>query len=213
MDRNRDPGTCYRCGKMVDVGQGFVEKVTKRQRRKWREVLKPTDWLLQHATCASRHKGTDVHYLIDPSLLNEKGRIRNEPVEVQCPYCKKVAGPTTGQQIYPHREDLWNLNFYECRPCKARVGCHKGTWAPLGAPAKGELRWARKAAHEAFDQLWRRKMAREGCNQRVAREAAYLWLGEQLGLSREACHIGMMDTAQARRVVEVCKPFLRERVA
>lgn len=102
-----------------------------------------------------------------------------------------------GEVIYPHRRDLYEKPFYLCAPCDAYVGCHPGTINPLGRLANAELRRAKKAAHAAFDPKWR-----EGG---MKRQQAYKWLSEQLGITREECHIGMMDVDLCRRVVEVCK--------
>lgn len=48
--RNKYPGICYRCGKLVQPGQGHFE----RHKGKWR---------VQHASCAIEYRGTDHHYL------------------------------------------------------------------------------------------------------------------------------------------------------
>ena len=41
--RNQYPGTCYRCGKTVEAGQGHFERNAGR-------------WRTQHATCAIEHR-------------------------------------------------------------------------------------------------------------------------------------------------------------
>lgn len=43
--RNRFGGSCYRCGKWVEEGEGHFERF----RNKWRT---------QHASCAIEHRGT-----------------------------------------------------------------------------------------------------------------------------------------------------------
>jgi len=125
---------------------------------------------------------------------------------VDCGECGKPAGLVTGEIVYPHRPDLHGKAFWRCAGCLAYVGCHDGTYRPKGSPCGPETRAARIAAHAAFDPLWRRKIARDGCAQSVARGAGYRWLAERLGIDPEACHIGMMDAATARRVVEACQP-------
>lgn len=45
--RNRYPGTCYRCGERVGVGEGHFERA-------------PGGWRVQHAICAIEHRGTDL---------------------------------------------------------------------------------------------------------------------------------------------------------
>lgn len=126
-----------------------------------------------------------------------------------CPYCGNDAKLVTGEVIYPHRKDLFDLKFWHCEPCDAYVGCHKkGAWVPdshkhsdgtipLGRLANAELREAKKSAHAAFDPIW--------TDQRMTRKTAYKWLANALGIDRKECHIGMMDAERCRKVVEVCR--------
>lgn len=120
-----------------------------------------------------------------------------------CPYCHSLAALVTGADIYPHRPDLQNLRFWRCAPCGAYVGCHKagngfgdGT-RPLGRLANAELRSAKQAAHAAFDPLWK--------SGRMGRRAAYAWLAKQLGVPIDRMHIGEMDVADCKRVVDACR--------
>ncbi|PPE78258.1 hypothetical protein C3941_19530 [Kaistia algarum] len=123
---------------------------------------------------------------------------------VPCTYCGKAAELVTGATMYPHRPDLAAKQFYRCVPCSAWVGCHDGTTRPLGILATAELRQAKSAAHAAFDRLWKAKIERDGCSKKAARGAGYAWLADQLGIEAADCHIGMMDAATCRRVVELC---------
>jgi len=116
-----------------------------------------------------------------------------------CPYCKGRSRLVKGNVIYPHRSDLYDKDFYLCRPCDAYVGCHTGTTIPLGRLANAELRRAKLQAHAAFDPIWK--------NGHKSRGGAYAWLSEQLNISKELCHIGMFDVDQCRRVTEVCQEF------
>lgn len=63
--RNAHPGTCYRCGHSVQKGEGHFEKVGRSHRKKWgnRCVGK---WLIQHAECAIKYRGTDTHFEFRP---------------------------------------------------------------------------------------------------------------------------------------------------
>ena len=95
----------------------------------------------------------------------------------------------SGETIYPYRPDLHARWYWRCA-CGAYVGCHRDTQEPLGTPAGPATRQARNQAHAAFDALWRRKMARDGCSKRVAREAGYGWLAQQMGLDPSEAHTG-----------------------
>lgn len=117
-----------------------------------------------------------------------------------CDYCHNEAQLVSGDIIYPHRSDLHHLHFWQCVPCKAYVGCHRGTTRPLGRLANAELRQAKQDAHVAFDELWKRTTPVGSFD----RYGAYTWLAWQLGIDRAECHIGMFDVETCRRVVEVC---------
>lgn len=116
--------------------------------------------------------------------------------DVRCEYCNRQAERVTGKAIYPHRPDLHQKSFWRCQPCAAYVGCHPGTWTPLGRLANAALRRAKSAAHAAFDPLWKTK--------RMSRSDAYGWLAAELGISKANCHIGMFDLETCQRVVSVC---------
>lgn len=125
-----------------------------------------------------------------------------------CPYCGAFSVLVTGAVIYPHRPDLAALKFYQCAPCGAYVGCHKdgdGT-NPLGRLANPELRKAKSAAHAVFDPVWKARAECSPGESRVRiRNRCYSDLSKLLGIPREECHIGMMDVALCRRVVDICK--------
>jgi hypothetical protein len=108
-----------------------------------------------------------------------------------------------GRKIYPHRPDLWDGHYWRCR-CGAYCGVHPNL-KPLGSPANTETRQARSSAHAAFDPLWQKRQRLSGISRAKARAKGYKWLAAQLGIAAKDCHIGMMDAATARRVVEICR--------
>ena len=63
--RNQYPGTCYRCGEEVPAGAGHFERRTAQNAAKWPGKPLP-QWLLQHASCAVRYRGTNVHHAYAP---------------------------------------------------------------------------------------------------------------------------------------------------
>ena len=72
---------------------------------------------------------------------------------------------------------------------------HCGLWSWDGKPlVDASTHEARKDAHHAFDTLWR------GPAKIVQRGHAYRLLREELGLSKEACHMAEMDVETARLV-------------
>lgn len=120
-----------------------------------------------------------------------------------CPYCQQEAKFfAASEHIYGAGRDFGPV--WHCEPCKAWVGCHPDGRA-LGRLADKPLRAAKTAAHAAFDPFVEAKMRKTGCARNTARRAGYKWLAEQLGLTKDECHIGLMDDAMCRRVIEVCQ--------
>jgi hypothetical protein len=77
-----------------------------------------------------------------------------------CCYCEAVVQPDlmSGEQIYPHRKDLWELPFWQCPACGNYVGCHHKTnnpLKPLGNIPSKEMRTARGHIHYILDNLWK----------------------------------------------------------
>ena len=118
----------------------------------------------------------------------------------QCIECGAIAKLTTGEVVYPHRRDLYDNRMYLCS-CGAYVGCHPGSFVPLGYPCGEATRRARMAAHNAFDPLW--KPAGSPMN----RHQAYKWLAEEMQIPREQCHIGMMTGDQARKAFNIASAY------
>jgi hypothetical protein len=57
--RNRFPGYCYRCGALVKPNEGHFERLGDRRLNKLGEYVRGKKWLLQHAACAIKFRGTD----------------------------------------------------------------------------------------------------------------------------------------------------------
>jgi hypothetical protein len=83
-----------------------------------------------------------------------------------------------------------------------------GSVKVLGRLANKELRQMKQKAHAEFDPIWQAKAETASSKNRWhARNAGYKWLAQQIGITREKCHIGMFDVATCRRVIEICKPY------
>ena len=87
--------------------------------------------------------------------------------------------------------------IYICRPCDAYVGVHDGSDMPKGTLANAELRYWRRLAHAAFDPLWQSGAFYH------RRNAAYSWLSDKMGISKEQTHIGMFDIDSCKRVIDI----------
>lgn len=126
----------------------------------------------------------------------------NQPI---CSYCSSPAKLVGGDVIYPHRPDLYKKKFWQCAPCEAYVGCHEagrgygdGT-RPLGRLANAELRQAKMAVHEMFDDIWK-----EG---HMRRPEAYAWLADKMGIAVENCHVGMFTVEQCHQAADICEAY------
>ena len=134
--------------------------------------------------------------------------LKNPP---DCPYCGAVAKLARGAQVYPHRPDLSELWMWQCAPCDAYVGTHRGDpdHAPMGRLAKAPLRALKVRAHAAFDPLHRDLRSAypdspvSGYVHRLARSRAYAWLAERMGIPESECHIAMFDELRCQAVIDV----------
>lgn len=61
---NRYAATCYRCGKTIPPGEGVLERTGFSQRKKWGVPL--PKYLVQHHDCATKYRGTTIHYRFNP---------------------------------------------------------------------------------------------------------------------------------------------------
>lgn len=99
---------------------------------------------------------------------------------VYCCQCgeKVKANLVRGNIIYPHREDLYTVFFWQCPECKNYVGVHKNskTKHPLGTIPTPEIRNARNKIHDILDPLWRDKR-----KSRKKRDVIYNYLSNKLG--------------------------------
>jgi hypothetical protein len=107
-----------------------------------------------------------------------------------CWYC---GNPTT----YVDSATAYGVSYgmiYQCKPCDAYVGVHKGTDTALGSVANKMLRMQRNAAHRAFDPLWKDK--------HLSRNEAYAELSQHMGTPPEYTHIAMFNTGQCQQVIK-----------
>jgi len=125
--------------------------------------------------------------------------------KVICPYCNNPAKLMTGEKMYPHRKDLFSRYFWQCKPCKAHVGCHRtsshpngrtGT-KPLGTLATANLRYMRSRCHRLFDPLWR--------DGKIRRRNAYKILACKLEITTKECHISWFDESMCKKMIQLYK--------
>lgn len=125
-------------------------------------------------------------------------------VEPICLECDRRAKLVSGLLAYPRRPERARDMFWMC-DCGAVVSCHPGTGIANGRPANGETRYWRNAAHVAFDAIWQARASKGSRTAGRARESAYRWLAEQLGLARNETHMGRMNAEMCKRVIAVCR--------
>lgn len=119
---------------------------------------------------------------------------------IYCCGCKTEisARLTTGKEVYPHRDDLFNLPFWKCDICKNYVGCHHKTaerTKPLGNIPTKELKSARQHIHKILDPLWKNKI--------MPRGKVYGIISEKLGYSYHTAEIKTVE--EARKVYAIVK--------
>lgn len=99
-------------------------------------------------------------------------------MRIYCCQCEKeIFVPITkGSEIYPHRPDLADLNFYKCPHCGNYVGCHKGTNRPLGVIPTPAIRQARKIIHSYIDPIYKSgKMTRTTLYRTISKKLGYTY--------------------------------------
>ena len=124
-------------------------------------------------------------------------------VDPVCVECGGMGVMTSGERAYPHRRDNWGKIYFQC-PCGAIVGCHPGTAVPAGRPASTHTRALRYRAHELFDRRWGRG-ERSPHGYGYARQKAYKWLADFMGVPLDEAHIGLFDADQCNRLIAACQ--------
>ena len=110
---------------------------------------------------------------------------------IYCVACKKdvFADLVTGEQVYPHRPDLYRLKFYKCPTCGNSVGCHRGSKKPLGVIATRELKKARIDIHDLLDPIWR-------TDKLLSRNKLYSRLSDKIGKPYHTAEIRSIEEAR-----------------
>lgn len=114
-------------------------------------------------------------------------------MKLYCTGCKQTvdARLTNGEELYPHRRDLYKLPFWKCDACSSFVGCHwktKNPTSPLGVLATSEIKDARRKIHAILDPLWR--------SGRITRGAAYSHISRKLGKQYHTGNIQSIEEAR-----------------
>jgi hypothetical protein len=127
--------------------------------------------------------------------------------EIWCCECQNKinARLTDGQEIYPHRSDLYNLPFWKCDQCNNFVGCHHKTkepTKPLGNIPTKEIKEARKHIHSLLDPIWKSSDSKT-----KTRKSIYNYLSDQLGFSYHTATLRTIE--EARKVYKLLIQYRR----
>ena len=125
---------------------------------------------------------------------------------IYCCGCSKLVEPrlTDGEEIYPHRRDLFSLPFWKCDTCNNFVGCHhktKDRTRPLGCIPTKEIKEARIHIHAILDPIWK--------SGKIQRKHLYARLSEKLGYQYHTAELRSIE--QARKVYRIIRDELTER--
>lgn len=121
-------------------------------------------------------------------------------MNIFCCNCKKEVSAilTNGEEIYPHREDLYKLNFYKCRECNNSVGCHKNYKKipkPLGVIASKEIKEKRILIHSIIDPLF--------LSGKIERTKLYKLISDELGYTYHTANIKTLE--EADKIIHIIK--------
>lgn len=88
------------------------------------------------------------------------GQVSDFHRQIFCVGCSEevTARLTDGEEIYPHRNDLYDKPLWKCDTCGNYVGCHDKTddrTRPLGVIPTARLRTIRSHIHATIDPIWR----------------------------------------------------------
>lgn len=124
-------------------------------------------------------------------------------MNIYCCGCQKEikARLISGEEIYPHRKDLFDLPFWKCDTCGNYVGCHHKTKErikPLGNIPTKELREARKHIHKILDPIWK--------TGKMPRGKLYAELNKKLGYIYHTAEIKTIE--EARKVYKVILDYV-----
>ena len=139
----------------------------------------------------------EVIEFLDKKLIDEKKGLK----EIYCCGCEKYvwAKLVKGDIIYSHREDLYNLNFFQCE-CGLYVGTHKNSFnnpKPLGNIPTKEIKNARQHIHKILDPLWK--------NNGFNRKEIYKYISDRIGWQY---HTAMIKTIEeAREIYKIIKNY------
>ena len=124
-------------------------------------------------------------------------------MEKQPTICNLCGGPviyTSNSRIYG--KEYGSGKMYYCTECGAYVGTHEPRpKEALGVLANAEMRAIKIKCHELFDAKWKNEATSK--KRHIARQHAYKWLAEKLGISVEECHFGYFDLETLEKVYEL----------
>ena len=127
-------------------------------------------------------------------------------ISIYCCGCHKntKALLKTGKDIYPHREGLYSLKFYQCKHCLNYIGTHKGHKViprPLGIIPTPKLRKARMHIHCLLDPIWL-----DAKDKKRARGKVYKFLTESLGYEYHTANLQTIE--EAREVYKLVRSYI-----
>ena len=119
-------------------------------------------------------------------------------MEIYCCNCNKDVNVilTNGEEVYPHRKDLYKLNFYKCIHCSNFVGCHKSyskVPKPLGVIASKEIKEKRIIIHNIIDPLF--------LSGKINRKELYKIISDRLGYTYHTANIKTIE--EANKVLQI----------
>ena len=112
-------------------------------------------------------------------------------MEIYCCGCqeKVKARLTNGEEIYPHRGDLYSLPFWKCDECGNHVGCHhkNNSTKPLGCIPTKKLKDARMYIHSILDPIWKSgKLSRKELYHKISQKLGYEYHTAQIKSIQES---------------------------
>ncbi len=126
-------------------------------------------------------------------------------MKIYCCNCQAevICRLTNGEEMYPHRKDLYSLPFWIHDECKGFIGCHHkkiDKVKPLGVIASPEIKKARIYIHALIDPLWK--------NKKISRGKLYKRISDEIGYQFHTAEIKSVE--DARKIYSIAKKIAAE---
>lgn len=115
--------------------------------------------------------------------------------------------------IYGKKYSEQDKKYWRCKKCKSYVGCHHERNKPYGILSDELTRFYKGQVHALFDPIWQYYIFTKKFKKYEARNKAYEWLGKQMNLNKEYCHIGFFTVEMSKEAIFILEEVYRKSIS